>query len=146
MVTLLLHQQSVPDALAQFRTHVGWLRSPPASPPPPPAAAAAHALWLQRQYAVMGELLATRVDAGVLPDQARRFARMQIVPWCVTAADMRAKRITQSMGRASGYRRASEQRHIQHCRAYCSCAQHPDGMPCLRQAHVQPCCCLLLCP
>ena len=72
MVTLLLHQQSVPDALGQFRTHVGWLRHPPATPARPPAAAAAHALWLQRQYAVMGELLATRVDAGVLPDQARR--------------------------------------------------------------------------
>ena len=74
VVTLLLHQQSVLEALAQFRTHIGWLRSPPASPPQPPAAAAAHALWLQRQYAVMGELLATRVDAGVLPDQARGLA------------------------------------------------------------------------
>ena len=69
VVTLLLHQQNVADALQQFRAHVGWLRAAPL--PLPPAAAAAHALWVQRQYTVMGELLSTRIDAGLLPSQVR---------------------------------------------------------------------------
>lgn len=69
MVTLLLHQQRAGEALAQFRGHMGALRRPPG--PLPPGAAASHAGWLARQYAVMGELLATRVDPGLLPRQAR---------------------------------------------------------------------------
>ncbi|KAK9904998.1 hypothetical protein WJX75_007420 [Coccomyxa subellipsoidea] len=67
VVTLLLHQQCVAEALAQFRAHIGAFRQPPL--PPPPAAAAAHAAWLVRQYTVMGELLSQRVDAGLLPPQ-----------------------------------------------------------------------------
>ncbi len=75
VVTLLLHQQNVGEALQQFRAHVGWLRAPPL--PLPPAAAAAHALWLQRQYGVMGELLSTRIDAGLLPGQVRSRCNLQ---------------------------------------------------------------------
>ena len=69
VVTLLLHQQRVGEALAQFRGHMAAFRRPPQ--PLPPGAAAAHAGWLTRQYAVMGELLATRVDPALLPRQVR---------------------------------------------------------------------------
>lgn len=71
MVTLLLHQQCVAEALAQFRAHIGAFRQPPL--PPPPAAAAAHAAWLVRQYTVMAQLLSQRVDAGLLPPQVRIY-------------------------------------------------------------------------
>ncbi|KAK9839808.1 hypothetical protein WJX81_003235 [Elliptochloris bilobata] len=67
VVTLLLHQQRVGEALAQFRGHMGALQRPPL--PLPPGAAAVHAGWLTRQYAVMGGLLATRVDPALLPRQ-----------------------------------------------------------------------------
>ena len=72
MVTLLLHQQNVAEALGQFRAHMSAFRRPPL--PPPPAAAAAHAAWLVRQYSVMGELLSQRVDAGLLPPQVPAHA------------------------------------------------------------------------
>ncbi|BDA49831.1 probable trafficking protein particle complex subunit 11 at N-terminal half [Coccomyxa sp. Obi] len=67
VVTLLLHQQNVAEALGQFRAHMAAFQRPLL--PPPPAAAAAHAAWLVRQYSVMGELLSQRVDAGLLPPQ-----------------------------------------------------------------------------
>lgn len=67
VVTLLLHQQSVGEALVQFSAHISRHRRPPL--PPPPAAAAAHAAWLVRQHSVMGELLSQRVDSGLLPPQ-----------------------------------------------------------------------------
>ncbi len=70
VVTLLLHQQRVGEALGQFRGHMAAFRRPPL--PLPAGAAAAHAGWLARQYAVVGELLATRVDPLLLPRQARR--------------------------------------------------------------------------
>ena len=70
VVTLLLHQQNVAEALGQFRAHMAAFRRPPL--PPPPAAAAAHAAWLVRQYSVMGELLSQRVNAGLLPPQVHR--------------------------------------------------------------------------
>ena len=69
MVTLLLHQQRVGEALGQFRGHMAAFRRPPL--PLPAGAAAAHAGWLARQYAVVGELLATRVDPLLLPRRAR---------------------------------------------------------------------------
>ena len=68
VVTLLLHQQCVVEALAQFRAHIAAFRQPPL--PPPPAASAAHNAWLVRQYTVMGELLGSRVDPALLPPQA----------------------------------------------------------------------------
>ena len=76
VVTLLLHQQCVAEALAQFRAHIGAFRQPPL--PPPPAAAATHAAWLVRQYTVMGELLSQRVDAGLLPPQVRGVGQSTI--------------------------------------------------------------------
>lgn len=67
MVTLLLHQANVPEVLAQFAQHMGAFRRMPL--PPPPAAASAHGAWLVRQYTVMGDLLSSRVEAGLLPQQ-----------------------------------------------------------------------------
>ena len=67
VVTLLLHQANVPEALAQFAQHMGAFRRMPL--PPPPAAASAHGAWLVRQYTVMGDLLSSRVEAGLLPQQ-----------------------------------------------------------------------------
>ena len=66
-VTLLLHQANVPEALKQFAQHMSAFRKIPL--PPPPAAASAHGTWLVRQYTVMGELLSSRVEAGLLPQQ-----------------------------------------------------------------------------
>ena len=66
-VTLLLHQANVPEALKQFQQHMSAFRRVPL--PPPPAAASAHGTWLVRQYTVMGELLSSRVEAGLLPQQ-----------------------------------------------------------------------------
>lgn len=66
-VTLLLHQANVPEALKQFQQHMSAFRKIPL--PPPPAAASAHGTWLVRQYTVMGELLSSRVEAGLLPQQ-----------------------------------------------------------------------------
>ena len=68
-VTLLLHQANVPEALKQFQQHMSAFRKIPL--PPPPAAASAHGTWLVRQYTVMGELLSSRVEAGLLPQQVR---------------------------------------------------------------------------
>jgi hypothetical protein len=69
VVTLLLHQHCVGEALAEFRAHIAAFQQPPL--PPPPAAAAAHFAWLVRQYTVMAELLSMRVDPALLPTQAR---------------------------------------------------------------------------
>ncbi len=66
-VTLLLHQANVPEALKQFQQHMSAFRRVPL--PPPPAGASAHGTWLVRQYTVMGELLSSRVEAGLLPQQ-----------------------------------------------------------------------------
>lgn len=66
-VTLLLHQANVPEALKQFQAHMVAFRRLPL--PPPLAAASAHGAWLVRQYTVMGELLSSRVEAGLLPQQ-----------------------------------------------------------------------------
>ncbi len=72
MVTLLLHQRRLPDAVAQFRAHVARFRRPRELAGAPPGAAAAHAGWLARQYAAMAELLRGRVDASALSaDQVR---------------------------------------------------------------------------
>ena len=68
-VTLLLHQANVPEALKQFAQHMSAFRRIPL--PPPPAAASAHGTWLVRQYTVMGELLSSRVEAGLLPQQVQ---------------------------------------------------------------------------
>ena len=70
-VTLLLHQANVPEALKQFQQHMGAFKKMPLPPPPP--AASAHGAWLLRQYTVMGELLSSRVEAGRLPQEVRRF-------------------------------------------------------------------------
>lgn len=67
VVTLLLHQANVPEALKQFQQHMGAFKKMPL--PPPPAAASAHGAWVLRQYTVMGELLSSRVEAGLLPQQ-----------------------------------------------------------------------------
>ena len=67
VVTLLLHQQRVQEALQQFKTHMGLFRRPPFTPPP--AFAAAHWGWVSRQYAAMAELLTARADASLLPPQ-----------------------------------------------------------------------------
>lgn len=70
VVTLLLHQRRLAEALQQFRLHIGRFRRPAALQGAPPAAAAAHAGWLARQYAAMAELLAGRIDpATVTADQ-----------------------------------------------------------------------------
>ena len=71
VVTLLLHQRRVPDALAQFRSHLRRFRAPPELAGAPDGANAAHASWLSRQYAAMAELLSGRVDLSSVADQAR---------------------------------------------------------------------------
>ena len=71
-MTLLLHQANVPEALKQFQQHMGAFRKMPL--PPPPAAASAHGAWLVRQYTVIGELLSSRVEAGLLPQQVKNAA------------------------------------------------------------------------
>ena len=71
-MTLLLHQANVPEALKQFQQHMGAFRKMPL--PPPPAAASAHGAWLVRQYTVIGELLSSRVEAGLLPQQVKQAA------------------------------------------------------------------------
>jgi len=68
-VTLLLHQANVPEALKHFQQHMAAFRKMPL--PPPPAAASAHGAWLVRQYTVIGELLSSRVEAGLLPRQVK---------------------------------------------------------------------------
>lgn len=67
VVTLLLHQRRLGEALAQFRAHLGRFRRPAALQGGPPAAAAVHAGWLARQYTAMAELLAARVDPAAVP-------------------------------------------------------------------------------
>ena len=66
MVTLLLHQRRLPDAVAHFRAHLRRFRAPAELVGAPPAAAAAHTGWLARQYAAMAELLSGRVEASAL--------------------------------------------------------------------------------
>ena len=66
IVTLLLHQQRVPEALQQFKAHIGLFRLPPFTPPLP--FACAHWGWVARQYAAMGELIG-RVEESLLPAQ-----------------------------------------------------------------------------
>ncbi|KAK9807487.1 hypothetical protein WJX72_000478 [[Myrmecia] bisecta] len=68
VVTLLLHQHRTSEALAHFRHHITLFRKPPFEVPP--GLAAAQWGWLARQYAVMGELLSSRVDpANLLPQR-----------------------------------------------------------------------------
>ena len=71
-VTLLLHQANVLEALKQFQQHMGAFKKMPL--PPPPAAASVHGAWLVRQYTVMAELLSSRVEAGLLPQQVRHLS------------------------------------------------------------------------
>ena len=66
IVTLLLHQQRVAEALQHFRSHMGLFKRPPFVPPLP--FKAAHWGWVSRQYAAMGELI-SRVDPSLLPPQ-----------------------------------------------------------------------------
>ena len=96
VVTLLLHQQRIGEALTQFGTHMRLFRRPPFTPPP--AFAAAHWGWVSRQYAVMGELLGTRMDPSLLPAQvckiagsflgafSRFYAALFVPPWLVIVA------------------------------------------------------------
>lgn len=80
VVTLLLHQRRLPDAVAQFRAHLARFRRPREIAGAQPGVAAAHAGWLARQYAAMAELLRGRVDVSALSaDQVR--ARRNVSMW-----------------------------------------------------------------
>eukprot|EP00884_Botryococcus_braunii_P005388 jgi/Botrbrau1/14850/Bobra.0326s0004.1 len=68
VVTLLLHQHRAQEALLQFRSHLGLFKKLPFQKAPE-ALLAAHWGWLGRQYAVMAELLASRVAPDQLPPQ-----------------------------------------------------------------------------
>lgn len=69
----MLHQRRLRDVLQQFQNHMGRFRTSPQllAEGAPAAARAAHAGWLARQYAVMAELLASRVDPSALTDQVK---------------------------------------------------------------------------
>ena len=73
VVTLLLHQHRVGEALSQMRSHLTAFRVPPVELPPGPAAA--HQAWLARQHAVLGDLLAARADPAALPMQVRMVSK-----------------------------------------------------------------------
>lgn len=63
-MTLLLHQQRLPEALAQFKEHMKLFRLLPFDAHP--AFSATHFGWVVRQYTVMGELMIARADSVTL--------------------------------------------------------------------------------
>lgn len=82
LMSLMLHQQRIPDALAQVESHISSFRHLP--PGAQPASAAAHWSWARRQYTVAGELLGNRVSAETLPD--RRSAQPAFFFQCAARA------------------------------------------------------------
>ena len=64
VVTLLLHQQRLPEALAQFKEHMKLFRQLPFEAHP--AFIAYHWAWVARQYSAMGELMTARNDSITL--------------------------------------------------------------------------------
>ena len=64
VITLLLHQFRLAEALAQFKAHMSLFRQTPFESQP--AFAAAHWGWVSRQYAAMGELMTSRTDLAAL--------------------------------------------------------------------------------
>lgn len=83
IITLLLHQQRLPEAIAQFKTHVGLFCQLPFESPP--AFAAAHWGWVARQYTVMGELMAARNEASALQVPSLTFPSSWKIMSCLSA-------------------------------------------------------------